>query len=121
MASRAAAQLLFSCSRPRSHNGGADPHEGGGLASRSGEIRALEQRASADEPVLYGDEVGMWGGARGFKPMIFADALRDGGKPRLDDDGQPVRIEADVLAHFKTLIRLRKEHPALRTGAVPGA
>jgi glycosidase len=68
--------------------------------------------------MLYGDEVGMWGAARGFKPMIFADALRDEkGAPRLDDDGQPVRIEAEVLAHFRALIRLRKEHAALRTGA----
>lgn len=68
--------------------------------------------------MLYGDEVGMWGAARSFKPMVFPDPGRPGADPAIDDDGEPVRVEADVLAHFRKLIQLRRSHPALRIGSV---
>jgi len=52
--------------------------------------------------IFYGDEIGLEGEADPDcrKCMIW------------EEDGQ----DRDLLAHYKLLIRLRKEHPALRTG-----
>lgn len=72
--------------------------------------------------VYYGDEVGMWGGNDPDcrKPMIWDDLqyedevwCPDGSKRSPD----PVLIDDELRAYYKTLIAIRNTHPALQTGS----
>lgn len=71
--------------------------------------------------IYYGDEVGMWGAndPDSRKPMIWPDIeyedeiyLPDGGKRSPDK----VAVNADLLSHYRALIRIRNENPALQLG-----
>jgi glycosidase len=76
--------------------------------------------------LFHGDEVGMWGACRNHKPMVWEDLVHENetfaygaGTPPDGDRkvrNDVVRVEKDVLEHFRKLIRLRREHPALRIG-----
>lgn len=75
--------------------------------------------------LLYGDEVGMWGAARAFKPMLWSDLAYDPEAHVFDFgalDGSrgveaaKVEVDVELREHFRRLIRLRREHPALRVG-----
>jgi cyclomaltodextrinase len=71
--------------------------------------------------VYYGDEAGMWGGddPDERKPMLWPDmayaneASHPFGKQRPDDVNA---FDHDLFAHYKTMIALRKTHPALLHG-----
>jgi glycosidase len=72
--------------------------------------------------IYYGDEVGMWGANDPDcrKPMVWGDleyapeATKPDGTPRPPD---PVGVDSDLLAHYRRLIAMRREHPALQVGA----
>ena len=72
--------------------------------------------------IYYGDEVGMWGGNDPCcrKPMIWddleyeAEATLPNQKPAARPD--PVRVDQDLLEHYRRCIALRKAHPALQVG-----
>ena len=61
--------------------------------------------------IYYGDEVGMWGSddPNNRKPMLWQDL-----EPYEEPDEN--RVSTDVLAHYRKVIALRRDHPALRTG-----
>lgn len=84
---------------------------------------ALFQMTYVGAPMIYyGDEVGIWGandpGCR--KPMLWGDytyepeATRPDGSLRPVPD--PVAIDRDLLHHYRQLIRIRKQNPALMLG-----
>jgi glycosidase len=74
----------------------------------------------------YGDEVGMWGPARSFKPMVWDDlqyeneryipdsSVKGPGNRLAKDD--KVEINQDLFRHFQKLIKIRNNNPALRLG-----
>lgn len=71
--------------------------------------------------VYYGDEVGMWGGNDPDcrKPMVWPDLTYESETHFPDQslhDPDPVEVETDLLAHYKRLIHIRNQHPALQTG-----
>ncbi len=73
--------------------------------------------------IYYGDEAGMWGADDPDcrKPMLWADLTYDNeaahplNKPRPSDEN---RFNPDLFNHYKTLIAIRKAHPALQTGKI---
>jgi glycosidase len=73
--------------------------------------------------IYYGDEAGMWGGDDPDcrKPMLWRDLEFDDECARAvngDTASYPVRVDSSVSARYHTLIRLRREHIALRQGAM---
>ena len=85
---------------------------------------AVMQMTYVGAPMIYyGDEVGMWGANDPDcrKPMVWDDmvyanevTLPDGSKKAQPDK---VEVNHDLRAHYKKLIGLRSELPALRTGS----
>jgi len=73
--------------------------------------------------IYYGDEAGMWGGDDPDcrKPMLWADLTYDNeathplNKPRPSDEN---RFNEDLFNHYKSLVGIRKAHPALQTGQI---
>ncbi len=71
--------------------------------------------------IYYGDEVGMWGADDPDcrKPMVWEDYQYEPethhpfGQPRPVDS---VEVNRDLLEYYRQLIRIRKDHPALRRG-----
>ncbi len=72
--------------------------------------------------IYYGDEAGLWGANDPCcrKPMLWDDRvyepevyLPDGTRRAVPD---PVGVDADLLATYRRLIRLRRAHPALSVG-----
>ncbi len=71
--------------------------------------------------VYYGDEAGMWGADDPDcrKPMLWPELKFEPershpfGKPRPVDAN---RFNRDLFNHYRKLIHLRREHPALQTG-----
>jgi cyclomaltodextrinase / maltogenic alpha-amylase / neopullulanase len=72
--------------------------------------------------IYYGDEVGMWGANDPCcrKPMVWDDmsyapeaVLPDGTRREQPD---AVEVNADLLRAYRTLIHLRRQHPALSLG-----
>ena len=83
-------------------------------AYRRLELIALIQFTYVGAPmVYYGDEVGMWGAddPNNRKPMLWVDH-----EPYEDPEDNLVMVE--LLEHYKALIALRNEHPALRRGSI---
>ncbi len=83
------------------------------------------QFAYIGAPMLfYGDEAGMWGAddPDDRKPMVWPDMVYDDetytsvlpNQARRD----PVSFRKDIFDHFKKLIRIRKQSPAIRAGNV---
>jgi cyclomaltodextrinase / maltogenic alpha-amylase / neopullulanase len=73
--------------------------------------------------IYYGDEGGMWGGEDPGcrKPMVWPDSTyKDEVTFEVDGDAtpQPVAFDTSLFNMYRTLIRLRREHPALVTGAM---
>ena len=76
-------------------------------------LLALMQMTYVGAPMIYyGDEVGMWGSddPNNRKPMLWRD---------LEPYEVPEEnaVSEDVLAHYRAVIALRREHSALRTGS----
>ncbi len=71
--------------------------------------------------IYYGDEAGMWGAndPDDRKPMVWEEltyedeAVRPDGTAKKPD---PVRFDRDLYNHYKELIALRKDSPALQSG-----
>jgi cyclomaltodextrinase len=94
------------------------------LELQSQKLFAVLQMTYVGAPMIYyGDEVGMWGANDPDcrKPMVWDDltyedeaTLPDGSKKA---PGDKVVVNRDLLDHYKKLIRLRRELPALRTGS----
>jgi len=72
--------------------------------------------------VYYGDEVGMWGANDPDcrKPMVWNDLVYDNETCMPDQSkktaSDKVEFNADLYNHYKKLITIRNNHPALRTG-----
>ncbi|MFQ6675672.1 MAG: alpha-amylase family glycosyl hydrolase, partial [Fidelibacterota bacterium] len=71
--------------------------------------------------IYYGDEVGMWGADDPDcrKPMVWPEMVYEPerhhplGRPRQPDS---VFVDEEMVGFYKTMIRLRQNHPALRRG-----
>jgi len=71
--------------------------------------------------IFYGDEAGMWGAdvPDNRKPMVWFDKSYQPENPEIVTGvSGNYRVEFDSVTYslYKSLIRLRKRHPALRTG-----
>lgn len=85
---------------------------------------AIFQMTYVGAPMIYyGDEVGMWGANDPCcrKPMVWEDMeyddevwLPDGTRRDVADK---VGVNSDLFDHYRKLIHLRNELPALRTGS----
>ena len=105
-------------------NGQYDPRKPTAQELESQKLFAVLQMTYVGAPMIYyGDEVGMWGANDPDcrKPMVWADltyedevVLPDGSEKAEPDK---VAVNKDLLAHYKKLIALRNELPALRTGS----
>lgn len=73
--------------------------------------------------IYYGDEVGMWGANDPDcrKPMIWDDIKYDNevhtNTGLLKSSGNEVAVNQDLLNHYKKLIWIRNNNPALQTGS----
>jgi len=105
-------------------NGKYDPRKPTDKELESQKLFAVLQMTYVGAPMIYyGDEVGMWGANDPDcrKPMIWEDmsyedevTLPDGSVKEI---GDKVEVNKDLQAHYKKLIALRRELPALRTGS----
>ncbi len=86
-------------------------------------LMAVMQMTYVGAPMIYyGDEVGMWGANDPDcrKPMVWDDlqyedeiVLADGSARAVPDK---VEVNKDLLEHYRKLIKIRNNHPALQTG-----
>jgi Glycosidases len=77
------------------------------LAKQRLRLAAFFQMTFPGAPaVLYGDEVGVTGGEDPYNRVTY---------PWADLGGKP---DAGLLADYKALIRMRKQHPVLRHGSI---
>ena len=105
-------------------NGKYDPRKPTPAERESQKLFTIFQMTYVGAPMIYyGDEAGMWGANDPDcrKPMLWDDlifddeaTLPDGSKKTEPD---PVAIDHELLAHYKKLIALRNELPALRRGS----
>lgn len=105
-------------------NGKYDPRKPTNKELDSQKLFAVLQMTYVGAPMIYyGDEVGMWGANDPDcrKPMVWDDmayedevTLPDGSKKEIPDK---VAVNMDLFAHYRKLITLRNELPALRTGS----
>ena len=83
---------------------------------------AIMQMTYVGAPMIYyGDEAGMWGGndPDSRKPMIWDDIDYETEKYNLDGSlHQPdtVEVNKSLFQHYKKLIAIRNNHPALQLG-----
>ena len=73
--------------------------------------------------IYYGDEAGMWGGDDPDcrKPMLWPDREYDDESAVLVNgrtERYPVRFDSTMFAYYNTLITLRRENIALRSGSI---
>jgi len=71
--------------------------------------------------IYYGDEAGMWGGdvPDNRKPMVWFDKSYQQENPEIvTGKSEKYRVVFDSVTYslYKSMIQLRKHHPALRTG-----
>lgn len=71
--------------------------------------------------IYYGDEAGMWGAndPDDRKPMIWEDLTYEAEATRPDQSARtpdPVEFDHDLYAHYRELIKLRLDSPALQSG-----
>lgn len=114
-------QAYFAFSKVQ--NGQYEPRKPTDKELESQKLFAVLQMTYVGAPMIYyGDEVGMWGANDPDcrKPMVWEDmvyedevVLPDGGKRKEPDK---VAVNKDLFAHYKKLIGLRNELPALRAG-----
>jgi glycosidase len=72
--------------------------------------------------IYYGDEVGMWGGNDPDcrKPMVWDDIAYDDEVTNPDGSlhaPDKVAVNHDLLDHYKKMITIRNNHPALQVGS----
>jgi glycosidase len=72
--------------------------------------------------IYYGDEVGMWGGNDPDcrKPMVWDDIAYDDEVTNPDGSKHApdkVAVNHDLLDHYKKMIAIRNNHPALQIGS----
>ncbi len=112
----------FSFSQVKS--GRYDPRKPDGDELAAQKLFAVFQMTYIGAPMIYyGDEVGMWGANDPDcrKPMVWDDmvyeaeaTLPNGAVKAVPDK---VEVNHDLLEHYRRLIALRNELPALRTGS----
>ncbi len=105
-------------------NGQYDPRKPTAEELESQKLFAVLQMTYVGAPMIYyGDEVGMWGANDPDcrKPMVWKDlvyedevTLPDGSKKAQPDK---VEVNRDLLEHYRKLIALRRDLPALRRGS----
>lgn len=105
-------------------NGQYDPRKPTPEELESQKLFAVMQMTYVGAPMIYyGDEVGMWGANDPDcrKPMVWEDlvyedeaTLPDGSKKEKTDK---VEVNRGLLEHYRRLIALRRELPALRRGS----
>jgi cyclomaltodextrinase / maltogenic alpha-amylase / neopullulanase len=72
--------------------------------------------------IYYGDEAGMWGANDPCcrRPMVWPDAPHDPARDRADGtvltDAAPVEFDRDLYEHYRRLVHLRNQLPALQRG-----
>lgn len=71
--------------------------------------------------IYYGDEVGMWGGNDPDcrKPMVWDDLNYESEETFPDQsrhEPDPVAVNSDLWDHYRHLIQIRNDHPALQLG-----
>ncbi len=84
---------------------------------------AIFQMTYVGAPMIYyGDEVGMWGAndPDNRKPMIWSDIQY--ADEKYNPDGitrtpDKVAVDKDLLRHYRTLIHIRRQYPALSVGS----
>ncbi len=82
------------------------------------------QLTSPGSPLIYyGDEAGMWGGDDPDcrKPMLWSDSVfarEIQGCPKGEETGRPSAFDSVVHAWYGRLLQLRRDHIALRAGAM---
>ncbi len=85
----------------------------GGNKARMKLVTLLQFTLPGAPSVYYGDEVGMGGGSDPDNRRTFPWPDINGG-----NNGQGDSYDAAMLAHYKTILALRKDHSALRRGNV---
>lgn len=91
---------------------------------RAQKLFAIFQMTYVGAPMIYyGDEVGMWGANDPCcrKPMVWADLKYADEVYRIDgskrEKGESVEVNRDLLSHYRKLIQIRRQHPALNLGS----
>jgi glycosidase len=115
-------QDYFSFSKVQ--NGQYDPRKPTDEELKSQKLFAVMQMTYVGAPMIYyGDEVGMWGANDPDcrKPMVWDDMVYEAEETLPDGSTKPVPDKVEVndklLDHYRKLIGLRNELPALRTGS----
>ncbi len=105
------------------HTPGYDTRQPDAAERQLQKLMVIFQMTYLGAPMLYyGDEAGLWGANDPDcrKPMIWPhldyepEATLPDGQPRPQPD--EVAFDHHLFAHYQTLIRIRKESPALRRG-----
>jgi glycosidase len=114
-----AVSKLFNPDRPydRGNREQEDPTYDGGRPDEDAfsrlKLLSLMQMTYVGAPMIYyGDEVGMWGSddPNNRKPMLWKDL-----EPY--DHAEENRVSTDLLEHYREVIALRVQQPALRRGS----
>ena len=115
-------QDYFSFSKVQ--NGQYDPRKPTDEELKSQKLFAVMQMTYVGAPMIYyGDEVGMWGANDPDcrKPMVWDDMVYEDEETLPDGSTKPapdkVEVNDKLLDHYRKLIALRNELPALRTGS----
>jgi len=114
--------LDYDQQRSPRYNPNYDPTKPGAAAVQVQKMIVAFQATFPGSPLIfYGDEAGMWGADDPDcrKPMVWPefeyepetyDTIGRRAKPAA------VKFDHDLHRHYRTLLRLRREHPALRWG-----
>ncbi|MDZ7343349.1 MAG: alpha-amylase family glycosyl hydrolase, partial [candidate division KSB1 bacterium] len=100
-----------------------DPRKPKAAEKNIQKLLAIFQLTYVGAPMLYyGDEAGMWGGHDPDcrKPMLWQEWVYENEtyatvRPDLKDADEN-KFDPDLFHHYKKLIRIRKENPAIRRG-----
>jgi glycosidase len=105
------------------HNPKYDPRKPTSSERRVQKLIAIFQLTYLGAPMIYyGDEAGMWGGGDPDerKPMLWDDLDYENEtyqsvRPDLTEADEN-RFDPDLFNHYRTLIKIRKGHPAIQKG-----
>lgn len=112
------------CDQARGRNPKYDTRAPDAAQRQRQKLAVVFQMTYVGAPMIYyGDEVGMWGATDPCcrKPMVWDDlkyqdeAYLPDGKKRPKPD--PVRVDRELLEHYRKCIAIRNAQPALQTGA----
>jgi len=65
--------------------------------------------------IYFGDETGTWYGSR--NPMVWDDLKYENQHPFGDDFPVDAHVDKDIFNFYKSVVKLRKDYPALRRGS----